>query len=115
MKNILIIEDDPETQFLFSEILENEGHKVAAVSSGKEALAILMPTQLPDIIFMDLTFPDGTPEDFVSNLRTLPGGELVSLILVSGKYDIADYAKKLQAKSFLKKPFEIETLLTIVG
>lgn len=114
-KRILIIEDDIETQFLFSEILESEGHEVVAKSSGKEALTHLNSNPVPDLIFMDLTFPDGTPEEFMTSLRSLPGGTDAAVVLVSGKSDIAEYALRLNARSYIKKPFEIDPLLNLIS
>lgn len=114
-KRILIIEDDIETQFLFSEILESEGHIVVAKSSGKEAIDHLNHNPVPDLIFMDLTFPDGTPEEFMTSLRALPGGGNTAVVLISGKSDIADYAQRLNARSYIKKPFDIDPLLNLIS
>lgn len=113
-KLIMIIEDDFETQFLFSELLESEGYKVKSVSSGNEALETLNEGLLPDLIFMDLNFPGGTPEEFTAALRQNPASRDVPLVLVSGKSDIAVYAEKLNAASFIKKPFELDPLLDLI-
>lgn len=113
-RSILIIEDDIETQFLFSEILQAEGYGVITKSNGSDALTYLNSNPLPDLVFMDLNFPGGTPEDFTNGLRTLVGGEKVPVIIVSGKSDIAEYSQKLKALTFLKKPFEIDPLLTMI-
>lgn len=114
-KSILIIEDDIETQFLFSEILESEGHAVVAKSNGKEALDHLSLNPVPDLIFMDLTFPGGTPEEFMASLREIPGGDKAAVVLISGKSDIADYAHRLNARSYIKKPFDIDPLLNLIS
>lgn len=113
-KTIMIIEDDFETQFLFSQLLEAEGFTVVTMSSGVEALEHLEKSSSPDLIFMDLNFPGGTPEEFNDRLRSLPATRETPVILVSGKADIADYAKKLNAVSFVKKPFEIDPLLDLI-
>lgn len=113
-KNILIIEDDADTQLLFTEILEIEGYQVVAHSDGKHALEYLKQNDAPSLIFMDLNFPNGTPEEFVGELRQIPGAEATPVVLVSGKADIADYQKRLGAVSFVKKPFEIDPLLSLI-
>lgn len=110
----MIIEDDPETQFLFSEILMAEGYDVVAKDNGDEALKYLGQSSIPDLIFMDLTFPGSTPEEFADKLRGMSNGNNVPLILVSGKADIADYAQRMNAAGFLKKPFDIDPLLALV-
>lgn len=112
-KLIMIIEDDFETQFLFSELLQAEGYDVKSVSNGDEALESLNDSN-PDLIFMDLNFPGATPEDFMAALRSKPSSKDVPVVLVSGKSDIATYAEKLQAASFIKKPFELDPLLDLI-
>lgn len=113
-KTIMIIEDDFETQLLFSQLLEAEGFSVLTMSSGVEALDYLEKNKSPDLIFMDLNFPGGTPEEFNARLRSIPETSETPVILVSGKADIDEYAKRLNAKSYVKKPFEIDPLLDLI-
>ncbi len=113
-KLIMIIEDDFETQFLFSELLQAEGYDVKSVSNGDEALESLNDGSSPDLIFMDLNFPGATPEDFMAALRSKPSSKDVPVVLVSGKSDIETYAEKLKAASFIKKPFELDPLLDLI-
>lgn len=110
----MIIEDDFETQFLFSQLLEAEGYNVLTMTSGVEALEYLEKNDAPDLIFMDLNFPGGTPEEFNSRLRSFPQTTDTPVILVSGKSDIAEYAQKLNATGFVRKPFEIDPLLDLI-
>lgn len=114
-KTIMIIEDDFDTQFLFSQLLEAEGFEVVAKTSGTEALEYLASNPAPNLIFMDLNFPGGSPEDFTNKLRALPGpAARTPIVVVSGKADIADYAERLRAISFVKKPFEIDPLIDLI-
>jgi len=111
----MIIEDDFDTQFLFSQLLEAEGFEVITKSSGKEAIEYLQSNPAPDLIFMDLNFPGGSPEDFTTQLRSLPGAaSRTPIVVVSGKADIGDYAERLKAISFVKKPFEIDPLIDLI-
>jgi CheY-like chemotaxis protein len=113
-KCILIIEDDFETQFLFSELLTAEGYDVITQSSGVDALAYLTTaTRSPDLIFMDLNFPGGTPEEFVRKLREVPATSKTPIVLVSGKADIQEYAERLKAR-YIKKPFDLDPVLNII-
>lgn len=113
-KKIMIIEDDVETQFLFAELLESEGYEVIGKVSGKEAIEHLNQGEAVDLIFMDLNFPDGTPEEFTKSLRALPQTKETPVVIISGKSDIADYAKRLNAVSFIKKPFDLDPLLNLI-
>lgn len=113
-KQILIIEDDFETQFLFSELLRDEGFDVVPATTGKEALESIKGGQTPDLIFMDLNFPGGTPEEFAQSLRDNPSTKNTPIVIISGKSDIEDYATRLNAAGFVKKPFELDPLLVLI-
>jgi DNA-binding response OmpR family regulator len=113
-KKILIIEDDIETQFLFSELLSAEGYEVETASSGVVALKMIHEGVSPDLIFMDLNFPGGTPEEFTTKLRSIPSSKNTPIVIVSGKTDIADYARRLEAASYIKKPFDLDPLLNLI-
>lgn len=110
----MIIEDDFDTQFLFTECLRAEKYDVVPMDHGKKALEYLRSNGLPDLILMDLTTPFLSPEDFITGLREMPSGSETPVILVSGKADITDYAKRLNASGFIKKPFDLDPLLAMI-
>lgn len=110
----MIIEDDLETLFLFSQLLESAGYSVITKSSGKAALEFLERNIMPDLICMDLEFPHGTPEEFKEELLKIKGSQNTPIIIVSGKADIADYAEKLQARNYIRKPFDISPFLSLI-
>lgn len=111
LKKIMLIEDDFDTQYLFTECLRAENYDVIPMDHGKKALEYLETNGVPDLILMDLNTPFLTPEDFVERMRKLPHGENAQLIIVSGKADIDEYAKKLKATDYIKKPFDLDPLL----
>ena len=114
-KSIMIIEDDFETQMLFSEFLKSESFDVLAMNDGLEALAYLKENdKSPDLILMDLTMPGMEPDEFVLALRKEKRHSNIPLILVSGKSDIAAYAEKFHAQDFFRKPFDIDPLIASV-
>ncbi len=114
-KKIMLIEDDFDTQFLFTECLRAENYDVVPMDHGKKALEYLHTNGLPDLILMDLTIPFLSPEEFVTNLRQMPEGSETPVIVVSGKADITEYAQKLKAQGFIKKPFDLDPLLAMIS
>lgn len=110
-KTIMLIEDDFDTQFLFTECLRAEDYEVVPMDHGKKALEYIEANGVPDLILMDLNTPFLTPEEFVERLRVLPNADKTHLIIVSGKSDIDEYAKKLRADDYIKKPFDLDPLL----
>jgi CheY-like chemotaxis protein len=114
-KKIMLIEDDFDTQYLFTECLRAENYEVVPVDHGKKALEYMSENGVPDLIVMDLNTPFLSPEDFVAKLRQLNHGPETPVILVSGKSDIDEYAKKLGATNFMKKPFDLDPLLSMIS
>jgi DNA-binding response OmpR family regulator len=114
-KKIMLIEDDFDTQFLFTECLRAENYDVVPVDHGKKALEYIEANGLPDLILMDLNTPFISPEEFVECMRKNPHGDTTPVIIVSGKSDIDEYAKKLNAKAFIRKPFDLDPLLQTIA
>lgn len=111
---ILIIEDDFETQFLFTELLQIEGYKVKTVSNGVEAMDYLTAGGKPSLIFMDLNFPGGSPDDLMKEFRDHQATSKTPVFIISGNADIQDHSERLNANGFVKKPFEIDPLLEMI-
>lgn len=114
-KKIMLIEDDFDTQFLFTECLRAENYDVVPMDHGKKALEYIESNGIPDLILMDLNTPFLTPEEFVSQVRVRPDGKNAHFILVSGKSDIDDYARRLAADDYIKKPFDLDPLLAKIS
>jgi DNA-binding response OmpR family regulator len=115
LKKIMLIEDDFDTQFLFSECLRAENYDVVSMEHGKNALEYIETNGSPDLILMDLNTPFLSPEEFVTKMRSISTGVETPVILVSGKSDIDEYAKKLGAKNFMRKPFDLDPLLSMIS
>lgn len=111
----MLIEDDFDTQFLFTECLRAENYEVVPVDHGKKALEYIENNGMPDLILMDLNTPFISPEEFVDSMRHRLDGESTPLIIVSGKSDIDEYAKKLNAQAYIKKPFDLDPLLSTIA
>lgn len=114
-KSILIIEDNRDSLELFSEILRDENYQIIETEDGQEALNYLKSSdEVPDLILMDLTFPHMTADEFVDQLHTQSKWQDIPLVVVSGQVDTQEHASRLNAKGFLKKPFDIDRLLNTI-
>lgn len=56
MARILVVEDDKDLNNAYSIILKNQGHEVATVYDGKQALSKVRTFE-PDLILLDLLMP----------------------------------------------------------
>ncbi len=103
-RRILVVEDDPGTQELFTSALEGVGIQVTLAGNGEEAEAALERID-PDLILLDLVMPimDGTA--FLQRLRTDLGRTEIPVIICTGKALSPDERKRLlgQATRMLEK------------
>jgi PAS domain S-box-containing protein len=68
MVDVLVIEDNPVNQIVFSQILEGLGHSYRIAESGREALK-LGPELLPRLVLIDQSLPDMSGLDLARELR----------------------------------------------
>lgn len=101
----LIIDDDPTLRALSRMSLEQEDLRVEEVSSGQAAIDFAAVT-MPDIIILDLQMPG--MDGFVAcrQLRQLPRGEFVPILIMTGLDDIDSIAQAYEvgATDFIVKP-----------
>jgi two-component system OmpR family response regulator len=109
-KRILIIDDDVSIGNLVEEVLTGAGHDTLRAYSGTEAL-LLLKTQQPDLILLDLMLPGLSGEELLPQLSQFP------VIVLSAKADVADKVSLLLggAVDYLTKPFDTKELLARVA
>jgi CheY-like chemotaxis protein len=104
------VEDDSELRDLLRVALEGDGYDVATVGNGRAALNHLRSTAGTCIIVLDLMLPvmDGRTFRAVQlrdrSLRWIP------VVVLSGAVDSARDARELGARSFVRKPVDVDEL-----
>lgn len=68
MVDVLVVEDNPVNQIVFSQILEGLGHSYKIAASGSEALK-MAPELMPRVILLDQTLPDFSGLELARMLR----------------------------------------------
>lgn len=99
-----------------TEILVNEDVSVKDFAHGIPAIEFMKETGVPHVLIIDLKIPDLDPMELKSHLTSLPGSEKVSIIVASGNSKIEEWAQKLDATTFIKKPYDVENyILTVLS
>ncbi len=82
---VLVVDDDPAMRQLTERTLDRLGHPAALAGNGQEALDWMAANPPPVVILLDLIMPEMDGFEFLDNLRRLPGGSAIPVIVVSSK------------------------------
>jgi DNA-binding response OmpR family regulator len=112
---VLIVDDDPGSRELLSEVLAANGYLVATAADGSAAGDELSRDGGYEIVIADLRMPNGTGLDLLRELRGRHQRQ--DLILMSSFMTGAEkeQALELGARALLEKPFRLSQLLEVVG
>lgn len=113
MKNILIIEDDPDIGNLIRKSLDSAHYTTVIHSSGEEGLKHYK-TSNPDMIILDLSLPDIDGMDVCRSIRKTD--ESTPIFILSARTEEIDRIMGLElgADDYITKPFSIRELKTRV-
>ncbi len=81
--DILVVDSDPEVRASLERLATRDGLSARGSGSREEALAELS-RRMPDGMIVDVRLPDGSGSEFVENVRSLPGGESLAILMVGG-------------------------------
>ena len=114
-REILIVDDEVGIRELLSEILQDEGYRVALAENAGEARAY-RARQQPAMVLLDIWMPD---TDGVTLLREWGAAGLVTMPVVMmsghGTIETAVEATKIGAFDFLEKPIGLSKLLSTIA
>src|SRR3954467_15925167 len=110
---ILIVEDNAATRLAMSRLMRDAGAEVVTARDGKEALGYLL-TQHFDVLLTDLRMPVMDGFELLQHCMKLPESHRPTrVIAISGEYEAG--ALRGQPVAFLPKPFELNSLLDMLG
>lgn len=106
---VLVVDDEPDTVFLYEMILRRAGHEVISASNGEEALTRLAEAEV-DIVITDLMMPIMDGKELIDRLRADSRTAGIPVALVS-----ASSTAGMRADAMVRKPFRAEQILDVVG
>jgi DNA-binding response OmpR family regulator len=109
-QRIMIAEDDPSTQKMFSIILKREGYEIEV--SPDAAVVYNKKHPLPNLFILDRQLQNSS--DGLEACRYLKSDEAtkdIPVIMISATPEIGMLARKAGAEDYLEKPFSINLLL----
>ncbi len=110
MFNILMVEDDKNTQKLLSMVLKLEGYNVFCAGDGIEALE-LMEREHIDLIVLDVMMPRMNGYEFTEHLRS--SNNMTPILMVTAKQLPEERCRGfiVGTDDYLVKPFHDEELI----
>ncbi|RKG92865.1 response regulator [Corallococcus terminator] len=109
---ILVVEDDFYIRESLRELLEDEGHTVVCAEHGAQALALLETLRpSPDLILLDLMMPVKDGFQFRAEQRADTRFAHIPVVVMSADPQLDSRREVLAARSYLRKPVDIDQLL----
>ena len=108
---ILLVDDERPVREVLAQALEWSGYRVLQAHHGRHALQ-LMKTDRPDLVISDVMMPLVSGFELCVQLKADPATASIPLILMSaaGRH----VAEGAPADAFVGKPFDLDTMETLV-
>jgi DNA-binding response OmpR family regulator len=109
-KQIMIVDDDRDILEFMYLMLAFEGYDVL-VSTTAEEIQQMRPSDLPDLILLDVKLSEEDGRVICQRLKTNEQTRGIPIIMLSAHVTERQVRHVCPADDFLAKPFELETLL----
>ncbi len=108
---VLIVDDDATMRLLMRHTLKKAAFEVEEAIDGEPAVE-MVKQQAPDIILLDVMMPNMDGFTTCAEIRKLPGGEHIPILLVTGLDDMDSINKAYEAGAtdFITKPITFPLL-----
>ena len=83
-RRILLADDNRALQDVVKRVAERRGHELYHATTGASTLSVAIETQ-PDIIVLDMDFPDADGRDVLRQLKAEPRTQRIPVVVWSGR------------------------------
>ena len=111
--DVVVIEDDPSSQLLISELLGNAGFRVRTAATGCEG-ARAVRAEPPSVITLDLELPDESGWQVLARLAADPDVAEVPVVIVSVRDPQGHPDLPASVRHWVMKPFRGADLVDAV-
>jgi signal transduction histidine kinase/CheY-like chemotaxis protein len=114
--HVLVVEDNEDGRESLRELLEIWGHQVSIAGNGPEGIEVAFSTR-PEVALVDIGLPGLDGNEVARRIRSVLGGEEISLIAMTGYGQPEDRRRALQAgfDCYLVKPVDPAVLSQLLG
>src|ERR1700722_14882944 len=104
--HVLVVDDEPSIRKYLQTLLEVDGYKVTAVSSGREALEQIQDGERPDFVILDVLMQEMNGLETLRKMMQVDRTLSVIMLSCSNEVTTVVEAIRLGAQDYLTKPFE---------
>lgn len=111
-KTILLIEDNPQNQYLLTFLLEQRGYTVLQAETGPQGLELAATAQ-PDLILLDIQLPGMDGHAVAHALKDDPRLKVIPIVAVTSYAMVGDREKCLAAgaEGYIEKPIDPDSFV----
>ena len=113
---VLVADDEEDSVSMLKLILNDEGHDVVTLNSGRDVLATIVEFD-PDAVVLDIAMPDKSGYELAQEIRKRYGEVRPLLIAITGRYKKASdkmLGEIVGFDHYLLKPYEAKDLLALL-
>lgn len=102
---VLVVDDDPMMRIMVDRFMEHDGYQVIEATNGEECLQLYKETS-PDLILLDAMMPIMNGIETCKQLRQLPGGDTIPILIVTALDDekTVEAVFEAGADDYVQKP-----------
>ena len=110
-KKVLVIDDDAAVRMLARASLEQHNLIVLEAADAQEGIKEFKNSR-PDVVLLDVVLPESDGYAVCMNLRGMPGGDSIPIVMMTGSDDVESISKafRVGATEFITKPINWMTL-----
>jgi two-component system, cell cycle response regulator DivK len=107
MKQVLVIEDNPDNLGLIRFALERAGYQVTAAETGTSGVNLAVELT-PDLIIVDINLPDFDGYEVTRRIRQSPIGQSIPIVAITSSAMMGDREKTIAAgcDAYFEKPID---------
>ena len=114
--SVLVVDDEALIRWSLAEMLGERGYSVTEAGDARMALAAIESAEEPfDVVLLDYRLPDSADLRLLEKVRRLAPSSQVIMITAHNSPELAQGAAALGAYRVISKPFEVESLASLVN
>ncbi len=113
---IMVVEDNEDVAYLLKFMLSREGFNVSSAEDGRQATALIVGEEPPDLVLLDIMIPYINGFQLLEKIKSTQGWKDVPVIMLTSKSQESDVVRALDqgATDYIIKPFQADELLARV-